>query len=172
MSEPPLAIRLAASPEEREGHMRVRHRVFVSEQRLFDGTDRDLWDSSALHAVAVRGGEVVGAVRLYGLDEAGLWKGDRLAVLPGERSLRAASGLVRFAVATAAALGGSLMIAQVQVPNVPFFVRLGWEPMGRPFEYRGAQHRSMSIALGGPDAPAPPDLGWALGRALTPGEGR
>jgi len=67
-----LEVRLARTPEELAGHFRVREEVFVEEQGLFNGTDRDHWDEAALHIVAVSGGEVLGAVRLYPLDEAGL----------------------------------------------------------------------------------------------------
>jgi putative N-acetyltransferase (TIGR04045 family) len=158
-------VRVAAGLAERRAHMRVRRRVFVEEQRLFTRTDRDRWDSSALHVVALDAGEVLGAVRLYALDEAGLWKGDRLAVLPGARTLRMASDLVRFAVATAGALGGTLMVACVQVANVPFFVRLGWDPIGRPFEYHGTPHRRMTIGLGAPAEAGGADdwtLAWGL----------
>jgi putative N-acetyltransferase (TIGR04045 family) len=160
-----VEVRVAASLVERRAHMRIRRRVFVEEQRLFERTDRDPWDASALHVVAIAGGEVLGAVRLYALDEAGLWKGDRLAVLPGARTLRMASDLVRFAVATAGALGGNLMVACVQVPNVPFFARLGWDPIGRPFEYHGVPHRRMTIGLGEPAEPADAEdwtLAWGL----------
>ena len=47
----------------------------------------------------------MGAVRLYPLDEAGLWKGDRLAVLRDARPLPAGGPLVRFAVETAGRMG-------------------------------------------------------------------
>ena len=55
------------------------------------------------------------------LDEPGerLWKGDRLAVLPQYRHVGLGGPFVRFAVATAGALGGDRMIAYVQVANVP-----------------------------------------------------
>lgn len=158
------SVRLAASKAELASHMAVREQIFVDEQRLFDGTDRDPWDGSALHAVALFGDEIVGAVRLYALDEAGLWKGDRLAVLPGARRTSAARDLVRFAVTTAEALGGTLMLAQVQAGNVRFFERLGWESMGAPFQYRGVPHRRMSIGLGAPSE----NLGaWEAGAALS-----
>ncbi|MGI9539443.1 MAG: MSMEG_0567/Sll0786 family nitrogen starvation N-acetyltransferase, partial [Miltoncostaeaceae bacterium] len=99
MSAARVPVRIASSRAELAGHMAVRQRVFVEEQRFFETTDRDIWDENALHAVAVdeeRG--VVGAVRFYALDEAGLWKGDRLAVVAEARPLRVGARLVRFAV--------------------------------------------------------------------------
>ena len=53
-------------------------------------------------------------MRLYPLDEAGLWKGDRLAVLADARTLGVGTPLVRFAVATAGEHGGTRMIALIQ----------------------------------------------------------
>ncbi len=134
--------RLAASAAELEGHFAVRRAVFVEQQRLFED-DRDAHDAEALHAVAVTDGAVIGAVRLYAL-EGTLWKGDRLAVLPGHR---AGAELVNFAVRTAGERGGTRMVAQVQVANVRFFERLGWFCDGEPAVYRGVMHQPMAIAL-------------------------
>jgi putative N-acetyltransferase (TIGR04045 family) len=145
-------------------HFRVRHAVFVAEQGVFAGTDRDGWDASAVHVVAAVGPLVVGAVRLYPLDEAGLWQGDRLAVLPEARRFRAGGPLVRFAVRTAGERGGRLMIAQVQEPNVPFFQHLGWSRVGAPAPYHGIPHQRMAIPLAGaPAAFAEEGYAWALG---------
>ena len=100
-----------------------------------------------MHAVALVDGAVVGTVRLYPLGS-GLWKGDRLAVLPSARVHRLGAALVNFAVATAGSLGGSRMVAQVQVANVRFFERLGWVRDGEPAVYHGALHQPMAIPLG------------------------
>ncbi|MFN2521657.1 MAG: GNAT family N-acetyltransferase, partial [Candidatus Limnocylindria bacterium] len=88
-------------------------------------------------------------VRLYPLDREGLWKGDRLAVLPAERALRLGAMLVRFAVRTAGELGGRRMVAQIQVPNVRFFERLGWRRDGDPAPMLGVEHQPMTIDLSG-----------------------
>jgi putative N-acetyltransferase (TIGR04045 family) len=136
------SLRLAADAVELAGHFAVRRAMFVERQRLFED-DRDEHDVDALHAVAVVDGEVVGAVRLYPLSGT-LWKGDRLAVLPGQR---AGADLVNFAVRTAGERGGSRMVAQVQVANVRFFERLGWFKDGEPALYRGVMHQPMAIAL-------------------------
>jgi putative N-acetyltransferase (TIGR04045 family) len=139
---PAQAVSLAASAAELEGHFAVRRTVFVEQQRLFED-DRDAHDEHALHAVATVNGDVVGAVRLYPLSGT-LWKGDRLAVLPGHRF---GAELVRFAVRTAGERGGTKMVAQVQVANVRFFERLGWVRDGEPGIYRGVMHQPMAIAL-------------------------
>jgi putative N-acetyltransferase (TIGR04045 family) len=157
-------VRIAADAADLEGHYRARHQVFVEEQAIFDGTDRDVWDDLAIHVVAARGPLVVGSVRLYPLDEAGLWQGDRLAVLPEARRLRAGGPLVRFAVRTAGERGGRLMIAQVQEANVAFFLHLGWSSVGAPALYHGVVHQRMCIALSGAEeAFAASGYAWMLG---------
>ena len=143
----PLTCRLAASSEEREMHWQVRDTVFVREQALFEGSDRDEHDDDAatLHVLGLSGRVLGGVVRLYPLDEPGLWKGDRLAVLPAFRKLALGAALVRFAVRTAGERGGDVMIAFVQVQNVRFFEHLGWRRVDEPFDYVGHPHQKMAI---------------------------
>lgn len=161
-----LDVRVAETAEDVAAHHRVRHEVFVREQAIFAEHDRDGWDDGAVKVVALVGRTVVGAVRLYPLDEFGLWKGDRLAVLHDARRMRVGGPLVRFAVATASARGGHRMIALIQRPNVPFFSHLGWSPLGAESDYRGTTHQEMTIPLAGA-RPGFPDeaFAWALGDA-------
>jgi putative N-acetyltransferase (TIGR04045 family) len=147
--------RPAAGEAELAAHHDVRRRVFVDAQGLFAGSDRDDRDTSAhtVHVVGVVDGTVVGAVRLYPLDGYGLWKGDRLAVLPEARVRHLGAELVRFAVTTAGERGGHRMVAQVQVPNVRFFEHLGWSADSPPALYRGVMHQPMAIPLSRGPAP-------------------
>jgi hypothetical protein len=39
------------------------------------------------------------------------------------------------------------MEAQVQAPNVRFFVHLGWSPVGEPADHVGVLHQRMTIPL-------------------------
>jgi putative N-acetyltransferase (TIGR04045 family) len=145
----PVTCRLATCPEELELHWRVREEVFVREQALFAGSDRDARDGdpATLHVLGLCGRVLGGVVRLYPLDESGLWKGDRLAVLPPFRRLALGAALVTFAVRTGGERGGERMIAYVQVQNVRFFELLGWHRVGEPFEYVGLPHQQMEIKL-------------------------
>jgi putative N-acetyltransferase (TIGR04045 family) len=147
---PGLACRLATSEAELEAHFALRRAVFVHEQRLFHDDDRDERDlePDTLHAIGLVEREPSGAVRLYPLDPAGLeWKGDRLAVAREHRANHLGADLVRFAVATAGALGGQRMLAHVQLPNVRFFRWLGWRVEGEPAAFHGVDHQLMSIPL-------------------------
>jgi len=144
-----VGCRLVATPAERELHLRIRAEVFVGEQGLFAVTDADAHDDDpgTLHVLGLCGPVAAGTVRLYPLDEPGLWKGDRLAVLPAFRKHGLGAPLVRFAVRTAGERGGQEMLAQVQMANVAFFEHLGWRRLGEPAEYCGRPHQRMRICL-------------------------
>ncbi len=146
----------AARPEDMACHYAIRQRVFVEEQGVMVFTDLDSVDDqkTTIHVVAARGNQLAGTVRLYPLADEGVWKGDRLAVLPRHRSSLAGLRLVRFAVATAAAAGGQEMVASVQTANTVFFERLGWYRDGPEISYYGLPHQPMRIALPGAVAAA------------------
>jgi putative N-acetyltransferase (TIGR04045 family) len=144
-----LTCRAVRTAAERAAHLAIRHEVFVREQGLFagvgDGDDHDS-DPAAIHVIGLAGEDICGTVRLYPL--AGrLWKGDRLAVLPGYRHLGLGAPLVRFAVAEAAARGGRRMEAFIQPANVGFFEWLGWRCAGGLANYAGIPHQRMVTDL-------------------------
>ena len=143
------ACRIASDRGDLAAHFAIRHQVFVEEQRLFQGSDRDEHDHepATLHVLGLWNGQPAGAVRLYPLGEGGLWKGDRLAVLSDHRQHRLGDHLVRFAVRTSGQRGGTRMTAHIQLPNVPFFEHLGWERVGDPVDYVGRAHQRMEIGL-------------------------
>ena len=144
-----LTCRPVEGSAELATHHHIRHAVFVVEQGLFHVDDRDVHDDEAAttHVLGLDCGVPAGTVRLYPIGD-GIWKGDRLAVLPEHRhSGGLGASLVRFAVATAGVLGGSRMVAQIQPGNVRFFQALGWTAVGDPADYLGVLHQQMSIAL-------------------------
>ncbi|MET0740197.1 MAG: MSMEG_0567/Sll0786 family nitrogen starvation N-acetyltransferase [Candidatus Nanopelagicales bacterium] len=139
-------------PDELVDHHRIRTEIFVREQGIFAVSDVDDHDTdpATIHLLGLVDGVAAGAVRLYPLLDAavaGLWKGDRLAVLPAYRTAGIGRPLVRLAVATAGAHGGTRMIAQVQLNNTRYFRSLGWAPDGPPADYLGVPHQQMTIAL-------------------------
>jgi len=149
---PDVLVRLCRSEPQRAAHFAVRRAVFVDEQDMFAGDDRDERDAriTTLHAIGIANGRIAGAVRLYPL-RAGDWKGDRLAVLPAARHGALGARLVRFAVATAGARGGERMVAMIQLSNVAFFEGLGWRRDGAAAAFHGRPHQPMAIGLS-PDA--------------------
>jgi putative N-acetyltransferase (TIGR04045 family) len=145
------ACRLVRTPADFARHFAVRRAVFVAEQALFEGDDRDGFDdrASTLHALATAGGRSAGAVRLYPLEPPGLWRGDRLAVLPEFRHGLLGAALVEFAVRSAGERGGARMVAMIQLPNVRFFEALGWRAYGSAQPFHGRDHQPMEIILRG-----------------------
>jgi putative N-acetyltransferase (TIGR04045 family) len=152
---PGLSCRAVRTDQEREAHFRIRHQVFVREQRLFlapgggRGDDRDRHDAdpATIHVIGLAGGDICGTVRLYPLAAPGLWQGDRLAVLAEFRRLGLGGPLVRFAVTAAARRGGQRMEAFIQPGNVAFFEWLGWRRAGALAAYAGIPHQRMVIDL-------------------------
>lgn len=146
----PVTCRAAETAEELAIHFSIRVAVFVTEQGFFEGSDRDGHDEdpATVHVLGLCGRMAGGAVRLYPLDEDGVWKGDRLAVLAEFRRRALGTPLVRFAVKTAGDRGGRLMIAHIQPQNVEYFSRLGWHSVGEPEEFVGRIHQRMEIELG------------------------
>lgn len=151
LSPLPTSVRAARTAQDLDGHFAVRHAVFVREQHLFEASDLDQLDSDlkTVHLVGDADGQIVGAVRLYCLDGADLWQGDRLAVLREHRASLIGVDLVHLAVRTAAARGGTIMQAHVQIANVRFFEFLGWRAHGPKEIYVGAAHQPMEIDLTG-----------------------
>ncbi|HVW32243.1 MAG TPA: MSMEG_0567/Sll0786 family nitrogen starvation N-acetyltransferase [Acidimicrobiia bacterium] len=158
MPRPQILCRPVSGAAEAALHHRIRQEVFVLEQGVFDDSDLDAHDADegtikviGWTAAPLTGWEPGGAVRLYQL-EPGIWQGDRLAVRPEFRAWNLGGQLVRFAVDTAAALGGAEMLAHVQAANVRFFERLGWVRRGEPELYVGLPHQLMAIDLTAPAA--------------------
>ena len=152
-----LDCRAAVTEAERCAHFRIRHQVFVVEQGLFGGSgagddtdDRD-HDPATIHVIGRADETSCGTVRLYplGPGAGGRWKGDRLAVLASYRHLGLGAPLVRFAVGSAARLGGREMEAFIQPANVAFFRWLGWRRVGDLVDYAGIPHQRMLIDLTG-----------------------
>lgn len=145
-----VTCRRTRSARERAEHRAIRHRVFVEEQSIFAGSDLDPRDAddATIAVLGYSAGIAVGTVRLFLLDpEVQRWQGDRLAVLSPYRTLGVGAPLVRYAVATAAVLGGRTMSAHIQPGNVSFFQRLGWVAVGEREVYAGLPHQPMSIDL-------------------------
>ena len=142
------ACRPVTGPAELAAHHRIRRAVFVTEQGLFSGSDRDEHDDEpdTVHVLGFVDAEPAGTVRLYPVAGT-LWHGDRLAVLPEFRRSRIGAQLVRLAVALAGERGGGRMQARIQLPNVHFFEYLGWTATAPPAEHLGVPHRWMAISL-------------------------
>ncbi len=132
-------------------HRALRRTVFVEQQGLFEGTDRDDTDDDPETVVLVardrERGSVLGGVRVHPYDghgPIGWWRGSRLVVDPGCGQAGAGIGsrLVRAAVALGDDRGALRFDATVQLDKVRFFERLGWRRLGEA-SVRGVPHALM-----------------------------
>jgi hypothetical protein len=163
-------FKIARTSEELSGYWDLRRSVFCEEQGIFEKSDRDEWDPSAMPIICetlIAGMEdaVVGAVRIDER-EPGIWFGSRLCVATDFRTIKKLSpgvairnrqpvfrglgalgaGLIFKAVSTAHALGCREFLATVQHQNARFFQRLHWEPLAEE-ELFGISHIKMRADL-------------------------
>ncbi len=123
----------------------IRRKIFVDEQGLFDGTDRDEYDDCAIHLVAFHNDQIIGTVRIYEQED-NIWWGGRLAITKRYRG-RAGKQLVHKAMKIVAAADARHFYAHVQRKNVTFFKNLGWQPEGPVFRLHGKPHQLMEARL-------------------------
>ena len=140
-----LLCKPVATPQELRAAYKIRHEIFVKEQKLFNRSDRDEHDSRSIHIIALLENEVVGTVRVYERDS-GVWFGSRLAV---QRPFRGRVGgvLVQKAIETVQQQEAKQFFAYVQLHTVSFFKRRGWKPVGDPVDYHGKPHQLMEAQL-------------------------
>ncbi|TFF25095.1 GNAT family N-acetyltransferase [Jiella endophytica] len=170
---PGYFIRAAAAPWEKAGAARLRRRVFVEEQGLFQADDRDAIDADctslvALSTYAHEADEVVGTVRIHE-PEPGLWWGSRLAVDSRFRHVgRLGRELIRLAVSTANGRGCHTFLAHVQAQNVEMFRHLHWQ-VEDELTLHGMPHARMRAELAAYPPIADPETGFlALAKRSAP----
>ncbi|SNQ45490.1 conserved hypothetical protein [Frankia canadensis] len=149
---PAWTIDAAADRRDLADYQRLRREVFVAEQELFAGSDRDDADDDERTVVLLArdaDGALLGGVRLHCVTEAdlGWWQGSRLAVTRAARGRTGiGTALVRAACAYAEQAGVLRFEATVQAGAEPMFTRLGWRPAG-PRTVAGVPHRLMRWPL-------------------------
>lgn len=150
--QPAFRIEQAADAVTMAAYHALRTEVFVREQGLFTGHDRDDRDDDARTVVLVArdgAGEVLGGVRLCPATEGpdlGWWLGGRLVVAPASRGMIGAA-LIRAACAYAENAGVLRFEATVQTRNEPLFTRLGWTTV-RPVSVADTPHVLMRWPIG------------------------
>lgn len=131
----------------------IREIVFIEEQHVPEGIERDADDSSAYHLLALRGGHAIGTGRLVMLQsppdgEQGAWgKVGRMAVLLNSRKGGVGSRLLTALEEEARrrSLNGILLNAQLSA--LDFYKKHGYVPMGAVFEEAGMPHLQMKKRL-------------------------
>jgi putative N-acetyltransferase (TIGR04045 family) len=144
----PLICHPVRTRAEQERAFEIRKEVFVLEQKIFSNSDVDENDPKSIHLVAEWNSEVVGTVRFFPVNHNGHWIGGRLAVRREYRNTGAGELLVHEAIQCVKNRGCTKFTAHVQLENVPFFSRLGWETKEPVKDYFGKPHQLMEADLG------------------------
>jgi predicted GNAT family N-acyltransferase len=124
----------------------LRHEIFVLEQQVPPELERDEYDASATHLVALRGDDVVGTLRIVIFERHA--KIGRMAVRASERTKGVGSRLMRHAVEVAAQRGVREIVLHAQLAAREFYRRLGYREEGDTFDEAGIMHIAMRRTIG------------------------
>ena len=147
-----ILFKIAESEDELEEYFHLRHQIFVEEQKIFNESDIDEYDTDPvheiIHIIAIRESDskMVGGVRCY-KKESNTWFGGRLSAARDHRNGKVGAGLVKFAVETIKTTDCDTFLAYVQPKNVRFFQRLGWSKVGELEIYQEQPHQLMRANL-------------------------
>jgi putative N-acetyltransferase (TIGR04045 family) len=136
---------------ERYGCAELRRAVFCEEQGLFEGSDADAIDATAIPIVAIayvaaNPERIVGTVRIHKATD-DVWYGSRLALHPDFRGIASlGKELIRHAVCTAHARDCRRFLAHVQQQHIPLFRHLHWTLL-ETLPVQGQPHGLMQADL-------------------------
>jgi predicted GNAT family N-acyltransferase len=117
----------------------IRLRVFVDEQNVPVEDERDAFEESARHFLALWNCEAAGTARAI-VKEPGLVKIGRVAVLAPYRKFGIGAALMR---RTEAEFPGAGFMLDAQLQAMNFYERLGYVAEGAIFDDAGIPHRRM-----------------------------
>jgi len=131
----------------------IREIVFIEEQHVPQGIERDAEDAKAFHVLAVQGGHAIGTGRLVMLaqppeGQAGKWgQIGRMAVLQQARKLGVGSKLLQTLEQEARKRGVEGVLLHAQLQALEFYKKHGYEPLGPVFQEAGMPHLEMHKKL-------------------------
>ena len=132
----------------------IREVVFIEEQHVPEGIERDAEDARAYHVLAFQGGHAIGTGRLVMMAEpppgesGGTWAQiGRMAVLQAHRKARVGSLILTKLEdeARRRKVGGILLHAQLYA--LEFYKKHGYEAVGAVFDEAGIEHLEMRKKL-------------------------
>jgi len=121
--------------------LELRREVFIVEQNVPEDVERDAYDATATHVVALLDGNVVGVLRILFLAEH--VKIGRVAVARSARGKGIATRLMNFAMALARARGETRFYLTAQTDKLALYEKLGFVAFGEEFEDGGMPHLAM-----------------------------
>lgn len=131
----------------------IREVVFIEEQAVPEGIERDAEDARAFHILALQCGHAIGTGRMVVLPEpppgeSGKWaKLGRMAVLQAHRKGGVGSRILEALEAEAKKRNVTGLTLHAQVYALPFYEKHGYAPVGEQFEEAGMPHLVMHKRL-------------------------
>ncbi len=110
------------------------------------GTEKDKYDDSAFHLVAVCNGNVIGSARLRELSEE-LGSIAYVSVLPEFRNQGIGTKLIEALIEKAKRKNLKRLRLMARISASGFYKRLGFFEMGDPFDYLDIPHIFMSFKI-------------------------
>lgn len=124
----------------------LRIEVFVREQGVPEEEELDVLDDTALHAVAVEGGSVIGTGRLLDLG-GGEGQIGRMAMAATRRREGIGGRIIGFLEGEARMRGDKNIVLHAQTYVAEFYRRHGYVEEGNLFTEAGIEHVSMRKQL-------------------------
>ncbi len=131
----------------------IREVVFIEEQHVPEGIERDDEDARAYHVLAFQGGHAIGTGRLVMMPEPppgqeGKWaQVGRMAVLQAHRKAKVGSLLLTNLEEEARRRGVSGIMLHAQLYALEFYKKHGYVPVGAVFQEAGIEHLEMHKRL-------------------------
>lgn len=131
----------------------IREVVFIEEQHVPEGFERDANDSRAYHVLAVDSGHAIGTGRLVALGkppsgESGRWaQVSRMAVLQSHRSAGVGSKLLDALEAEARRQQNAGITLHAPLSSIDFYKKRGYQPVAGVFQEAGMPHLEMHKRL-------------------------
>ncbi len=149
----PVTIAQIRSEAELFQALAIREVVFIEEQHVPEGIERDAEDAKAYHVLAFQGGHAIGTGRLVMLPEPppgekGTWaKIGRMAVLKAHRKANVGGRLLAALEEEARGRGVQGIVLNSQLYALEFYKKKGYTPWGEVFDEAGIEHLEMRKKL-------------------------
>ena len=150
-SENTQAVTLVPIKDEAElfQALAIREVVFIEEQHVPEGIERDAEDAKAYHVLAFQGGHAIGTGRLVMLaqppeGQSGTWAQiGRMAVLQSHRKAKVGSKLLLTLEDEARRRNVAGILLHAQLFALEFYKKHGYEAVGSVFMEGGIEHLAM-----------------------------
>jgi predicted GNAT family N-acyltransferase len=151
--QPPVTIAQVQSEADLMMALAIREVVFIEEQHVPEGIERDAEDARAYHVLAFQGGHAIGTGRLVMLPEppagqSGTWAQiGRMAVLQSHRKAKVGTLLLTTLEEEAKRRSVTGIRLHAQLYALEFYKKHGYVPVGAVFEEGGIEHLEMQKKL-------------------------